>query len=83
MPKQTLHNLMTQLHDVFGSADTSPEQQKLFEELNGHIHEINENDPVDPTPLETVELLLEQLGEDHPKTSALLNEMLNTLRRIS
>ena len=82
MPKQRIENLMTELHELFGSVDPSPEQEKLLAELDSHVHDINTQQSVNPTPLETIELLLEQLGEAHPKTSALLQELLSTLKNI-
>jgi len=80
MPKQKLQNLMTELHDAFGNDTPSESQKQLLESLETHIHEFNDDAPIDPTPLETVELLLEQLGEEHPKTTAVLTEFLAVLR---
>ncbi len=80
MPKQKLENLMTELHDAFGNDSPSESQKQLLASLEAHIHEFNAAAPIDPTPLETVELLLEQLGEEHPKTSAILTEFIGVLR---
>lgn len=82
MPTQKIESLMTELNEYFGNATPSPEQQRMLEELAEHMHAVDEQGPVDPTPLETIELLLEQIGEDHPKTSAVLSELLQTLKNI-
>ncbi len=82
MPKQALQNLMSELHEVFGSTEPSAEQQQLLETLERHVHGLNLDEPIDPTPLETAEILLAELEHEHPKTAAILNELLSTLRRL-
>lgn len=82
MPKAKIENLMTQLHELFGEASTSEQQDQLFAQLQAHVHDASESDTPDPTPLETVELMLENLGEEHPRANAVLRELLDTLKNI-
>lgn len=82
MPKERINNLMTELHHIFGSDTTSAQQQKLLDELNAHVHNVNEEAPIDPTPVEIIETMLENLGEEHPKASLLLRQLLDTLKNI-
>lgn len=82
MPKEKISNLMSELHELFGTTEPSARQQKLMADLDRHMHNIDEAEPADPTPLETAELMLDDLGTDHPRTSAVLRELLDTLRNI-
>lgn len=82
MPKARIENLMTELHERFGELEPSPQQEQLLEALQQHIHGVAEGDKPDPTPLETIELLLDNLGEDHPRVVAVLRELMDTLKNI-
>lgn len=82
VPKEKINNLMTELHHTFGLGTTSEQQKKLLEELNAHVHDVNEEAPIDPTPVEIIETMLENLGEEHPKASLLLRQLLDTLKNI-
>lgn len=82
MPKEKINNLMTELHHTFGSGEPSEQQRKLLADLQSHVHDVNEQEPLDPTPVETIETMLENLGEEHPKTSLLLRQLLDTLKNI-
>ena len=83
MPKQKLQRLMTELHSTFGDAKPSAQQQQLLDDLAVHIHDLNTEAPIDPTPMETMELLLEQVGEEHPRACAVLKECMAVLRGLS
>lgn len=82
MPKEKINNLMTELHHTFGSGTPSEQQRKLLADLQSHVHDVNEQEPLDPTPVEIIETMLENLGEEHPKTSLLLRQLLDTLKNI-
>lgn len=82
MPKAKIENLMTELHDRFGEMETSPQQERLLAELQAHVHDVSEGSVKDPTPLETIQLMIDDLGDNHPNVSALLRELLDTLKNI-
>jgi Predicted hydrolases or acyltransferases (alpha/beta hydrolase superfamily) len=82
MPKAKIENLMTELHERFGEQQMSAEQQRLLRELQSHVHDVTDGAVKDPTPLETIQLMIDDLGENHPNVSALLRELLDTLKNI-
>jgi hypothetical protein len=82
MPKARIENLMTELHDRFGELEPSPQQEQLLAELQKHLHAVTESDKPDLTPVETIELLLDNLGEDHPRVATVLRELMDTLKNI-
>ena len=82
MPTSKLSNLMSQLHQTFDEADPSPQQARLLMDLEAHIHSTSQGAPITPTPLETVELMLDSLGDDHPRTEAVLRELIDTLKTL-
>lgn len=82
MPKAKIENLMTELHDRFGEMEASPQQERLLAELQAHVHDVSEGSVKDPTPLESIQLMIDDLGDNHPNVSALLRELLDTLKNI-
>jgi len=82
MPKAKIENLMSELHERFGEVDMSPQQERLLAELQAHVHDATEGSVKDPTPLESVQLMIDDLGDNHPNVSALLRELLDTLKNI-
>lgn len=82
MPKSKINNLISELNEMFGSDVPSEQQQQLLRNLESHIHSSTEKSPEDPTPLEIIETMLEDLGEEHPRASLLLKELLDTLKNI-
>lgn len=82
MPKEKIKNLMSELHELFGNDESSVEQTRLMESLDYYLHEQSETTPPDPSPIETLELLAEQMGEEHPRTSAVLRELMETLKNM-
>jgi len=82
MPKAKIENLMTELHERFGEQQMSAEQQRLLNELQTHVHDVTDGSVKDPTPLETIQLMIDDLGGNHPNVSALLRELLDTLKNI-
>lgn len=82
MPKEQLLNLITRLHDSFGDEEVSPQQQQLLDDMKHHIHNINEPAPADPDMLQTIETLIEDIEEDHPKAAGLARDILEILVNI-
>lgn len=82
MPKNNINNMISELNEIFGAEKPSKQQQQLLQELENHVHNVNESEPVDPSPMEIIETMLENLGEEHPKASLLLKQLLDTLKNI-
>ncbi len=82
MARAIIENLMTELHERFGELESSPQQERLLADLQAHVHTLGEDGVGDPTPVETVELMLENLGGNHPRIAAVLRELLDTLKNM-
>ena len=82
MPKQTLQNLISTLHEQFGDDITSPQQQQLMQNLENHIHAMDESDPADPDIQETLTLLVENVEVRHPQAAALIREVMEALKNM-
>jgi Domain of unknown function (DUF4404) len=82
MPRAKIENIMTELHEHFGSTEPSAQQQKLMQDLEAHMHSTLDPEPADPSLIETVELVLESLGDEHPRTAVIVRELLDTLKNI-
>ena len=82
MPKQTLQNLISSLHDQFGDDAVSSQQQQLMQDLENHIHGMNETEPLDPNIQETLTLLLDDAEERHPQSAAIIREVMEALKNM-
>lgn len=82
MPQTTLKNLISRLHDNFGDDLSSPQQQQLMQKMQSYAHDINEAEPIQPNLRESVELLLEDIEEQHPSAAAIAKEILEVLGNI-
>ena len=82
MPKKKIERLMSDLHEQFGGDLTSPQQQQLMEKMQHHLHRWGENEPLEPNFQESVELLLEDIKDKHPKAAAVIKEVLEVLNNI-
>ena len=82
MPKQKAEHLITDLHERFADDLTSPEQLELLQQVKSHIHSMNEEEPVDPTFLGSVEGLVAEMELEHPTAASILEQLLNTLKNI-
>ncbi|MFV1873860.1 MAG: DUF4404 family protein [Oleiphilus sp.] len=82
MAKQKAEHLITDLHERFADDLTSPEQLALLQEVKNHIHNMNEEEPADPSFLDTVERLVAEIEVEHPTAAGVLVQVLNTLKNI-
>ncbi len=82
MAQQEVHNLMTELHELFGNEEPSAGQQQLMESLEYYIHNNTDAAPPDPTPLDTIELLVDQIEVEHPRASGVLRQLMSHLRNM-
>jgi len=83
MPKEQAKALIGEWHErFFENAETSVQQKDLMMRLDAHIHELSEQDPVDPTMMDAVELYLTELESDHPQAATVVRQLLETLKNI-
>lgn len=82
MPKQKVQSLISDLHEKFGDDITSPQQQALMSQLEFHLHNLDESEPVDPGFLETMDTFIAQIEDEHPNAAVIVNKILETLKNI-
>lgn len=82
MPKQQLTSLFQRLRDHFPEGEASAQQKMLMEQIAYHLHDEQSPDPVDPSIRDSVELLIEDIEADHPKSAAIARNILETLAAI-
>jgi hypothetical protein len=82
MPIDNLKALMIDLHDSFGDAETSSQQKQLMQQLQGYVHDIDTAEPVPPGLIESAEIMLDEVEEGHPKTAAIIRQVINALGNI-
>lgn len=78
MPQQQLENLITRLHESFGSTETSPQQQQLLDDLQRHSAGGSDTLSLQ----DSANVVLEELEIEHPKAAAVLREIVETLGRL-
>lgn len=83
MPQQKAQNLISQLHEMYGDDQPSEPQRRLMEQLEMHVHPKGAKDQYgEPEPLDTLEYLVEDMAIEHPRTAAVMRELLETLKNI-
>lgn len=82
MSRDKAKALMSQLHELFGNQDPTPQQQQLMRNLEQHIHGVGEPDVDRPNLVESLEVAVEDLETEHPRTAGVMREILNILRSI-
>ena len=82
MPKQQLTTLFQRLRDHFPEGEASAQQKMLMDQIAFHLHDQGSPDPVDPSIRDSVELLIEDIEADHPKSAAIAKNILETLAAI-
>lgn len=82
MPKEKIQNLLTELHESFGSNDPSPQQEMLLAEVQRHVHQMGTPAVPDPSFSDTLESLVEEMKEDHPQGTAIVSQILKVLADI-
>lgn len=80
MPEQKMEALMSELHELFGDQKPTPQQEQLMRNLEQHIHNVGEPDTERLNLVESLEVLIEDIEADHPRSSAVLREILARLR---
>lgn len=78
MSQAKVIELISTLNDSFGSTEPSAEQQALLQAVNLHIHNA-EQDAFNPSLIETLELLADEIQDEHPQLAAIAQETLRLL----
>lgn len=79
MPKEKIQNLLTELHESYGSSEPSAQQQMLLAEVQRHVHDMGTPEVQDQSFSDTLELLVEEMKEDHPQGAAIVTQIMKVL----
>ncbi len=82
MPKEKIEGLLTEISESIGEHKCSIQQKQLLEGVERHMHDMNESDKPDPKFIDTLELLLIEFEEEHPKAYTAIQEIINTLAKM-
>ena len=82
MPKQKVQHLITELHDRFGDDLEGPQQQQLLAQLQNHIHSLDDSETVEPSFIESLDLLVAEVEIEHPHVASILTQIIETLKNI-
>jgi len=82
MPEQKLKSLFQRLRDNLPEGEASAQQKMLMDQIQFHVHNDDEPDPEDPNFRTSVELLIDDIETDHPKSAAVAKNILETLAAI-
>ena len=81
MPKERIAGLITELHDTFGDEAASDQQKQLLATMRDNAHALGEEEH-NITMLETANLLLEEISEDHPQAASVVRQIIKLLGDI-
>ncbi|TCS44071.1 DUF4404 family protein [Reinekea marinisedimentorum] len=82
MPKQEIKSLFQRLREHLPEGEASAQQKALLDQIQYHVHNIDQPDPEDPTFRESLESLIADIESDHPKSAAIARNILETLAAI-
>ena len=82
MAKDKIEGLMQQLHEKLSGSETSPQQEQLLNQMESHLSDWEGPLPADGNIVNTAELLLETVEEEHPHLSRIVKEIVDVLGRI-
>lgn len=82
MPRQQLTSLFQRLREHFPEGEASAQQKMLMDQIDYHLHDVDSPDPVDPTVRDSVEMLIEDIEVEHPKSASIARNILETLAGI-
>lgn len=82
MAKEKIEGLLTQLHERLAASETSAQQEALLQQMQSHLADWEGPLPADGNIVNTAELLLETVEEEHPHVSRIVKEIIDVLGRI-
>lgn len=82
MPKKQLKSLFERLREHLPEGEASAQQKILMDQIAYHVHDVDSPDPPDPSLRDSIELLIEDIEQEHPKSAAVARNLLETLAAI-
>lgn len=79
MADPQLHSLLERLRSTMDETQISDQQKALLAKVEYHVHNEGEPDPEEPTLREAVEMLIEDLSVDHPRSATVARNILEAL----
>lgn len=79
MADQELRSLLERLRATMDESEVSDQQRALLEKVEYHLHNEGEPDPEEPSLRESVEILIEDLSVDHPRSASVARSVLEAL----
>ncbi|MFG1497300.1 DUF4404 family protein [Saccharospirillum sp. HFRX-1] len=79
MADQELRSLMERLRATMDESEVSEQQRAMLEKLEYHLHNEGEPDPEEPSLRESVEVLIEDLSVEHPRSASVARSILEAL----
>lgn len=79
MADQELHSLLERLRATMDETEVSDQQRELLAKVEYHLHNEGEPDPQEPTLRESVEVLIEELSAEHPRSASVARSILESL----
>ena len=73
--------LLSELKATFNS-NLSDSQHLLMQQVERHIHDSDKPAPEDPSIEDTLELLIIDIEQEHPKAAIIVREIVKTLQNI-
>ncbi len=78
MLKHKAKDLVVELQE----SDLSSSQYELMLQVESHMHDLDKPEPDYPNLVDTLEMLLSEIEEKHPKAAIITKEILKTLENI-
>ena len=82
MARAKAQALISDLHKRFGDDLISPQQKELMVQLQAHIHNLGEAEPVEPNFIDALEVFVADIEVEHPHAAAVVKQILETLKNI-
>ncbi|HEY7885459.1 MAG TPA: DUF4404 family protein [Cellvibrionaceae bacterium] len=82
MPQKKIDHLISHMNELFGDDRPSAAQQRLMQQLQMHAHPKDSEEMLEPGPMETLELMLEEFEEDHPQVASVIRETIDALKNM-
>ncbi|PTY36973.1 hypothetical protein BGP77_06725 [Saccharospirillum sp. MSK14-1] len=79
MADQELRSLLERLRATMDESEVSEQQRAMLEKVEYHLHNEGEPDPEEPSLRESVEVLIEDLSVDHPRSASVARSVLEAL----
>lgn len=80
--REEMEALMTELHELFGRQEPTPQQEQLMRELQQHVHAEGEPETDRLDLVDSLEVMVEDLEAEHPRSAGVLRELMGILRNI-